>query len=682
MKMLNLRYLVGLILIAGLTFIISCNDDDDMNSGEVELLSFGPAGVNHGDEIVFIGNNLNKVTSIMMQPNLEIASGSFTSQSASRITVVVPNEAEAGKVMLVHPTGQIESKTMLNFLVEDIEVASITAASRPGDNITITGTHVNYIGEVRFSDGLSVTKDEYISSSVSEIVVPVPMAAQTGNLIFVTDDTDPKTFASEDPLEVTLPAITDLSPDGVRHTENLTITGTDLDLVTEVVLPGGDLSVLAVDFVDHTATSIVVTIPSPIETGTITLKQVAPVDVVSTEEVNILLPTATSIDPTPTVPGVDDLTITGTELDQIAQLNIPGVGVVNSSEFISHSATEIVVDIPEGAEQGGIGYVTIHGYENTIGALILPSDGPPALLSTFIDEGINSALFDQGGGWSSTQDWASTEQAREGDVSVKVEYTGNWGGAAQAGQWNGQSPASTAGTEVFVFSVFGGSGTSGQNIQIAIKDQDGAQTDLQFPIEQGIWSDIEIPLEDLGNPTGITEFFFQNTDQWTGVVYIDRVGLSIASGPPELLTIVYDDALNSALFDQGGGWSSTQDWASTDQVRQGDTSIKVEYTGNWGGGAQCGQWNGQAPMSTAGSGVFAFSIYGGAGTDGGQNIQIAIKDQDGTQYDLQYAIEFGAWTDIEVPLADIGNATGITEFFFQNTDQWTGVVYFDYIGLR
>src|SRR5690606_19677695 len=125
------RTLSVLCLALSLSFLTSCDDDEDKNNGNVELLSFGPAGVHHGEEIVFIGRNLDKVTSIVFHPAIEIPRSAFTSATNERIRVIIPETVESGKVVLKTPSGDIESKTIFDLEVP-VVITSVTAEAKPG----------------------------------------------------------------------------------------------------------------------------------------------------------------------------------------------------------------------------------------------------------------------------------------------------------------------------------------------------------------------------------------------------------------------------------------------------------------------------------------------------------------------------------------------------------------------
>lgn len=509
----TVKILSLICLLLSLVCLTSCDDDEDKNSGEIELLSFGPTGIQHGDEIVFIGNNLDKVTAIVFYPSVEVPSSDFTSVSPENITLKVPQAVETGKVVLKTPMGDIESKTVLGLEVP-VVISEFTPEAKPGTDITITGVYINWIESVTFASNLVVEKADFVSQSQTELKVTVPMEARTGFLVFNTGGTEPLTITTEDPLTVTLPAPTDLNPSSIRHTDNLTISGTDLDLVTKIQF-GGGASVASEEFVSQSETEIVVAVPATTTDGNLILTAPSGLEV-ETGALTIILPDVTAFAPSDTddhLPGVT-LTMTGTDLDLIGKLSFPNVPDPVTS-FESQSETQLQVVIPAGAKGGTVVITTIHDYTVPI---TVPFGDQLTLATVIFDDAVNAPLG-AGGGWGGVAtDAANAEQVRVGTKAVKVTFVGSWGGGGQFGNWSGGS-VSTAGASFYAFSIYGGPGTGGQGINVNV-----AGTQVEVTVEEGTWKDVQIPLSDFNNPAGISEIWFQDRG-WSGVVYIDQIGL-------------------------------------------------------------------------------------------------------------------------------------------------------------
>jgi hypothetical protein len=516
MEKKNILRVVSLLCLALSAFVFTaCDSDDDSGSGEVQLLSFGPSGVKHGEEITFVGQNLDKVTSITFSPSVDVPSSAFTSVTKETIKLIVPNAVEPGKVILKTPDGDIESKTNFNLEVP-VVITAVTQEAKPGTDITITGEMLNWIESITFASDLVVEKADFVSQSQTEVVVTVPMEAQTGFLTFNTGGTEPLTFDSENPLTVKLPAVTSLTPSSIRHASNLTIAGTDLDLVTKIKFPGGT-SVLQANFVSQSAESIVVAVPVNATNGKLVLTAPSGLEVQTAGSITIILPVVTAFSPASTLdhdPGVT-LTITGTDLDLVGKLTFPNVPTPVTS-FISQTTTEIQVVIPDGASGGTLVITTINGFPVPV---TVPFGDQLTLAKIIYDDAIKTPLG-AGGGWGGvTTDAANTEQVRAGTKSIKVTFAGSWGGGAQFGNWSTGQLVSTTGMSYYAFSIYGGAGTEGKEVNVNVS---GKQ--VIVVVKEGQWKDVQIPLTDLNSPAGIGEIWFQDRG-WSGVVFIDHIGL-------------------------------------------------------------------------------------------------------------------------------------------------------------
>ncbi|MBX2970316.1 MAG: hypothetical protein KF803_13185 [Cyclobacteriaceae bacterium] len=657
--------------------LTSCQEEE--GPSQVVLLSFGPSGVHHGDEITFFGQNLDKVTAIVLKPNVEISKSSFKSVTAERINIIVPETAEAGTVILKTPKGDIESKTILNFEVP-VVIESITAEAKPGTNITITGEKINWIEEITFPSDLTIKKDDFVSRSLTEAVVTVPLEAQTGFLIFRLGGTKGMTFGTEEQLVVTVPTVTTVEPSSIRHTHELTITGTNLDLVTAVKFEGGT-EVGKGNFTSHSETEIKLAVPATAKTGALTLKQASPVEL-TTPTLTIILPAGSALSPSPAKPGEDEITITGTNLDLVAKLILPGAGDVLAASFISHTATEIKLAVPASAIQGAIDYVTIHGYAGPLGVVLrLPPTGSFPTLDYYIyKDGLQSGWTAYGGWGHVSQSYTNTENPANGSMAIKSVFNDQWG-AIQIK--NDGSADIFAGYNYLVFYVL----VVGQDSEIIV--QINTNNDYYPPaFTKDKYHQIVVPLADLPGSNSVSELRIKNNNASAGtnntIVFIDEIGLTIDEPLgllPDLVAPIYTDQVNDTHFGVGGGWGGATTTMNSDENQRGGTvSIKATYVGGGGGAAQFGSW-GRPPLPTAGMQFLSFSILGGTGTDG-KTIQIGIKPTtDGATSNAQVTIRAGKWTDFSIPLADLGNPPSIGELVFQDTG-WSGTVFIDHIGLQ
>ncbi|WP_373494019.1 hypothetical protein [Aquiflexum sp.] len=501
------------LLSMSLIVLNSCKEEEDINFGAVELLSFGPAGVQHGEIIKFIGRNMDKVSSIVLPDNVEVSSTQFVTKSKELIEIIVPNEAVAGKVTLKTSQGTIESKTIISFDVP-VVITEVPTVAKPGTNIIIKGEFLNWVNEIKFYEELVV--DEFVSKTLNELVVKVPMNAQTGKLVFSSGGTQPMTIDSEGEVKILLPDVTSFDAPAVKHGSNLTLKGTDLDLVTGIVFKGGDPEILKANFVSQSETDIVVVVPENAEKGTLTIKSMSPINVIS-PELKIILPLGTLVEPQPASPGVE-ITITGTDLDMVGQILFPGAtGAV--TDFVSKSFSQIKVVVPEDVISGGLTFVTTRGYVTPGPVFLIPTEEVNPLLLTLFDGEFHQGFGDWSWNLNSSQP-GNGEQFVNGTASWKADFIA-WGGC-QMGQGAPGAPVA-GGLTTFVFNVYGGPGSDGALIQIVLNDAWG--NTQQRNVKEGEWTEFEIPIANFPAANvygGIHRVAFQLGAD--AVIWIDKVG--------------------------------------------------------------------------------------------------------------------------------------------------------------
>ena len=597
-KLSSFKLLALISIVLSIGIVTSCDkDDDEVTSDKLQLLSFGPTGAKHGDTILFIGNKLDKVTAIQFTgTNATVNQADFKKQSSRLIALLVPPAAEKGYVTLKTPEGDIVSKTQFNLDVLT-GVTSITAQARPGQNVTITGTYLNWVDRVTFSKDKTVTA--FVSKTQTQLVVKIPDDAETGPLILHYTGTDSNFVQTADTLKVTLPLTTTMSPNPVKPLTDLTITGTDLDLTKKIIFTG--VSSPVTTFVSQSATQLVVKIPETAKKGKLTLEAASGVKTTSSNDLDIVLPNTTGLSPNPinlaanlTITGTDldlvkkvifsgvapavttfvsqsttqlvvkvpagardgkvkleaastvqttssndldivlpaitglspspidpgqDLTITGTGFDVVTSvvfLNVPAV-----TSFVSQSATQIVVKVPNGALKGKVAVGVSNPSDTVQSSDILEITGLPPLADftfpIYTDAAQNGF---QDWSYTATHDFANTENVRQGTKAIKAIYGGN---TYQGITFHNGSTLSTSGYTKLEFSVFAEASLNGKKLQVVTNGNYSGSVP-QVTLVGGEWTTFSVTLSSMGSPTGISEIVLQSAG-FTGTVYIDHVGL-------------------------------------------------------------------------------------------------------------------------------------------------------------
>jgi hypothetical protein len=192
---------------------------------------------------------------------------------------------------------------------------------------------------------------------------------------------------------------------------------------------------------------------------------------------------------------------------------------VADTVFVSRSATQLVVKVPKEANRGKIDLVAHSGVkvESSV-EMLLSGDLPPLpdLAHAIYTDGLQNGFQD----WSwNTRDINNAENVRQGSKSIKATY----GGDGYQGQnfHNDGGPATGTYTKL-EFSVFAPAALDGKKMNLVINGDWGNQ--YPFTLTGGEWRTFTFNLADIGAPNPLKEVIIQSAG-WTGVVYIDHVGL-------------------------------------------------------------------------------------------------------------------------------------------------------------
>ncbi|RYF91967.1 MAG: hypothetical protein EOO00_07795, partial [Chitinophagaceae bacterium] len=320
--------------------------------------------------------------------------------------------------------------------------------------------------------------------------------------------------------DIVLPQATSVAPNPTNINTNLTITGTDLDLVKKIIFAG--VAPAVTGFVSQSATEIVVKVPAGSRKGQVTLEAASGVQTKSAANLDVVLPTITTFAPNPVDPGAN-LTITGTKLDMVNGVTFQNAPTV--STFVSQSAGQIVVKVPNGVLRGALTLNILNSADTIKSSGILEISGavpPPTIAFPIYNDAVTTNWTSTGwigGGWGGTKDYENTSPVREGSKSIRINYEGGWGSPMQLGGANVKIGSNTT----FKLSIYGGPGSGGKKVNVGMNGKDK----YDIVLVEGKWTDYAIPLSSLIDGDTITEIILKEFNGTGGfTIYVDALGLN------------------------------------------------------------------------------------------------------------------------------------------------------------
>lgn len=216
-----------------------------------------------GDAVTIKGTNLTLTKKV----ELEGADVTEFAATATTLTFVLPDTATDGEVLMVMAS---EVAVLAGEITTVVPVVSgVTPAPvKNGAVVTLAGSDLDLVTGLDFPNAAGAE----FAFAEGLITATVPEAAQEGDITLHL--ANGKTVTAD--LTLVKPVVTAFSANPASAGSDVTITGTDLDLVAKVAFPGAD----AIE-VEATETAITVAVPTAAETGKLvfTLKSGATVEV-------------------------------------------------------------------------------------------------------------------------------------------------------------------------------------------------------------------------------------------------------------------------------------------------------------------------------------------------------------------------------------------------------------------
>ena len=282
--------------------------------------SFAPATVLSGDVVTIKGEYLNNVREVILGGGVYVTE--FNSQSGSELSFTVPSNAISGYV-IVGDVNEIEDQNTIpnqiysetELVVGDPTVAvADTTTYKSGDVITVSGSHLDMIEKINLTGAADV--EFKLAEDGNSISFNLPPSASDGQIVLTS-------FAGKEfqagaiiSLNVTDLEVASLAADGrYKAGSDVSITGSDLDLVTKVEFTGAE----AQWYLD--GKNIVATVPAGAKDGGLTVTLASGKQAYSSE-IAVVKPVATAVDKNEAVAGQTNIVVTGTDLDLVTGVTI------------------------------------------------------------------------------------------------------------------------------------------------------------------------------------------------------------------------------------------------------------------------------------------------------------------------------------------------------------------------
>ncbi len=309
----------------------------------ISIDELSPLSVLPGDELTIKGDYLNLINEVIFADNVTVSAEDFVAHDRKTICLTVPQEAQSGQVILsdgAELPNLIYSEEELTVVLPAVETVAELQHAKPGDRISVDGSHLDLVKEVLMPDGTAV---EFALEGDHTLSFVLPANASDGEIVMVPASEVKVVIAH---LTMAVPSKVVASPaSGIRGGDEILLTGSSLDLVVDLSFPGVDEKVLPAA---QSENELRVVVPEKAQSGQLVLntgsgKQVSVAIETLKPQVDSYLPAE--------VPAGEALLIKGQNLDLVASVTFAGGQTV---EVTAPAADELQVSVPMEAESGNV----------------------------------------------------------------------------------------------------------------------------------------------------------------------------------------------------------------------------------------------------------------------------------------------------------------------------------------
>ena len=178
----------------------------------------------------------------------------------------MPAEAQTGKIAV----SNAEEEPIIVYSANSLTVklpafTSVTPNPvKAGTALTIAGTDLDLVKTVTLGGNKVIAAASFTSHNATQIVLNVPADTKDGKVIMMP--ASGVAVTSADDLVMVVPTVS-VTPVTLKNGQDITVTGTNLDLVDHVTFGGNKQGTIKAG---GTATQILVTVPDDAVTGVVT----------------------------------------------------------------------------------------------------------------------------------------------------------------------------------------------------------------------------------------------------------------------------------------------------------------------------------------------------------------------------------------------------------------------------
>lgn len=205
--------------------------------------SFSPASAAAGDVLTLKGDYFNLIHEVIFSDDVKVSEKDFVKHTRYEIQVRVPVEARTGVVGIgdVDELNNTDPSVFANVIYTEDELAvaqpEVTKMEAPrykaGETVKITGKNFQYVDALNLPGASAV--EFTVNAANTEMTFVLPDAAQDGEAVLVAKS-GVEVVAGK--YETVVPTELSAAPQPVKAGADLTVAGTDLDLVTGIELSG------------------------------------------------------------------------------------------------------------------------------------------------------------------------------------------------------------------------------------------------------------------------------------------------------------------------------------------------------------------------------------------------------------------------------------------------------------